>query len=388
MKLKQTPDDFRVEELADVTPGAAGKFGLYRLVKTGWTTPDAVGVIRRRWQLDARRVGYGGLKDRHAVTAQYLTVYRGPQRDFAQDAIALTYLGQVDRPFDADQIRGNRFAVTVRHLRPAEADAAGQAAGEIGRLGVPNYFDDQRFGSVGRGNKFVGREMVGGRFEAALKLALAEPYEHDRGPAKAEKLTLRELWGQWPECKAKLPRGHARSLVDYLVSHPTDFKGAVARLRPELGGLYLAAYQSFLWNRLLDRWLRTRFPADALGAIDLTVGSFAVPLAAADALAAEWAGLSLPLPSARLKVSSPDLDAVLADEGLTLSTLKVPGLQKPYFSKGDRPACLRPSGTTWAADDDDLNRGRRKLTLAFDLPRGCYATMIVKRLTSVRLQPA
>jgi tRNA pseudouridine13 synthase len=36
----------------------------------------------------------------------------------------------------------------------------------------------------------------------------------------------------------------------------------------------------------------------------------------------------------------------------------------------------------WEAGDDDLNCGRRKLTLHFELPRGCYATMVVKRLTA------
>src|SRR2546425_8917597 len=37
------------------------------------------------------------------------------------------------------------------------------------------------------------------------------------------------------------------------VHHPTDFKGALERLRPELRGLYLSAYQSYLWNRMLAR---------------------------------------------------------------------------------------------------------------------------------------
>src|SRR2546430_397931 len=48
MKLKQEPHDFQVEELTDVTPGEGGAFALYRLEKTGWTTPDALSAIRRR----------------------------------------------------------------------------------------------------------------------------------------------------------------------------------------------------------------------------------------------------------------------------------------------------------------------------------------------------
>jgi tRNA pseudouridine13 synthase len=55
MKVKQSPDDFVVEELTDVQPLQQGWFAFYRLDKIGWTTPDALHVIRRKWNLDARR---------------------------------------------------------------------------------------------------------------------------------------------------------------------------------------------------------------------------------------------------------------------------------------------------------------------------------------------
>src|SRR5262249_15434813 len=148
-------------------------------------------------------------------------------------------------------IVANRFTITLRAMSDTAVSHAAGALSQVPQTGLPNYFDDQRFGSVGDPPEFVAREMVRGNFERALWLALVAPYEHDRSEAKREKATLRQHWGDWAECKAKLPRGHARSLVDYLVTHPADFKGAVARLRPELQGLYLAAYQSYLWNRML-----------------------------------------------------------------------------------------------------------------------------------------
>ena len=78
MKLKQLPEDFFVEELTDAQPGDIGDFAFYRLEKRGWTTPDALQAIRHRWHLDLRRFSFGGLKDRHAHTVQYLTIWRGP----------------------------------------------------------------------------------------------------------------------------------------------------------------------------------------------------------------------------------------------------------------------------------------------------------------------
>src|SRR5436305_3420190 len=78
MKLKCQPDDFRVEELTDAQPGAAGRYTFYRLTKQDLGTIEAVEAICRRWNLSSRRISYAGLKDRHASTIQYLTIADGP----------------------------------------------------------------------------------------------------------------------------------------------------------------------------------------------------------------------------------------------------------------------------------------------------------------------
>jgi tRNA pseudouridine13 synthase len=386
MKVKQLPEDFRVEELTDAAPGTTGEFALYRLDKTGWTTPDALAAIRRRWQIDARRLSYGGLKDRHAVTAQHITIARGPKRNLSHERITLTYLGQRAEPFDSTDIRANRFTITLRAMNPAAVARAEDALAGIAGAGLPNYFDDQRFGSVGEQGEFVAKEMVFGRFERALWLALAAPYEFDRAGAKREKATLRDLWGKWPECQARLPKGHARSLVSYLAAHPTDFKGAVARLRPDLQGLYLSAYQSALWNRMLAAWLTTTFGAAHLTDVDLKLGQVPAPVRVPEEHRAVWEALTLPLPSARVKPEPgvmwlPIVEGVLKAEGLTLAELKIKGMQKPFFSKGDRTACVRPANLSHATEPDELNPQRTKLVLRFELPRGSYATMLVKRVS-------
>jgi tRNA pseudouridine13 synthase len=390
MKLKQTPGDFRVEELTAVRE-TAGEFAFYRLDKVGWTTPDALQIVCRKWQLPWDAISYGGLKDRHADTTQYLTVYRGPRRDLAEQRMDLVYLGQLPHPYSSRDIAANRFAVVVRHLTADEEAALIAAVADVRAFGLPNYFDDQRFGSVTPDGQFIGRELVFGRFETALKLALAAPYEFDRAESKDEKRILTENWGDWPKCKAKLPRSHARSLVTYLADHPTDFRGAIARLRPELQGMYLSAFQSELWNRMLARWLTTNLPAADLGGIDLHRGRLPVPTKVPAEALPRWQTLMLPLPCARLKPDptadwNAHAEAVLTEEGLTLKALKVPGLNKPFFSKGDRVGCLRPEGLSAEAAADDLNPGRRKVTLRFDLPRGCYATMVVKRLTAANIE--
>ena len=121
--------------------------------------------------------------------------------------------------------------------------------------GLPNYFDDQRFGSLGYSGEFIAHAWLVGNHERALELALAEANPFDRSGIKGQKAILRAHWGQWTEAKARLERSSARSIVTYLVDHPTDFRGAFARLRREFRTLYFSAFQSHLWNLILARWI-------------------------------------------------------------------------------------------------------------------------------------
>src|SRR5262245_36064179 len=196
MKIKQSPEDFQVDEVTDVVP-SEGHFALYRLEKSDWTTPDAVSAIRRQWQIRGPRLSYGGLKDRHAHTTQHLTIERGPPRNLGQKGFTLTYLGQAPEPFTSTSIRGNRFRITVRDLSADAVRRSNQALAELAVDGIANYFDDQRFGSVDAGGEFAARRMVLGDWEGALKLMLTAPYEFDRGAVKQEKAIVLRYWGDW-----------------------------------------------------------------------------------------------------------------------------------------------------------------------------------------------
>jgi len=255
----------------------------------------------------------------------------------------------------------------------------------VAACGVPNYFDDQRFGSFRPGEPFIARALIAGDFEGALKLALAAPYDFDRSPQKKEKAMLRQHWGQWQELMGLLPRGHARSLVSYLVHHPADFRGAIVRLRPELRGLYLSAYQSHLWNRILARWLHGAVPAESLRTVSLRMGDVPMPTALAEDRVAHLMQTALPLPSARARLADDDpfkpiMEAVLAEEGLTLAEMQIKGVREIFFSKGDRAIHVLPQHLRWSSAADETRPGKAKLSLIFELPRGSYATLVVKRI--------
>jgi tRNA pseudouridine13 synthase len=380
VKLKRTPEDFQVEELTDVAP-ADGPFALYRLTKRSMGTPEVIDAVVRRWGIPRRAISFGGLKDRHALTAQHVTIHRGPRRELAQSSFRLEYLGQAPKPFEARDIRANRFRVAIRDLAPDALAGAERAFDEAARDGIPNYFDDQRFGSLGQSREFIAKAWCEGNFERALWLAIADANEHDRPDDRAAKRLLRESWGRWARLKAELPKSSRRSTVTYLADHPDDFRGAFARQPAELRSLWLAAFQSRVWNQALAAVVRGAVPARRLIPIELDAGPIALygPLEEREraALAVE-----IPLPSARAQGPwRPALERAALEAGLALERMRIRHPRENFFSKGLRAAVVAPAGASREAAADEFYPKRKKLTLAFDLPRGAYATILVKRVT-------
>ena len=387
MKIKCRPEDFRVEELPTVEPNDRGRFVLYRLTKRSIGTPEAIEAVRRRWELPPDAVRHGGLKDRHATTVQYLTIYKGPERSLHQSNLDLEPVGRVDQPYAPGCFRGNRFTIVLRELSEAEAAVALKAASEIPRDGIPNYFDDQRFGSVGPSGDLIGRAWIVGDHERALWLALAEPNDSDRPDDERQKAILRDLWGRWTEAKAALDRSHARSIVTYLDDgHPDDFRGAFARLRRDLRSIYFSAYQSHLWNLVLGRFIETLTRPEQRIPYGFRTATLPVPVGLDPEQADRLASARLPLPASRTPLGDDEISSlarsVVAEQGVAWEDLRVRHLKDVFLSRGDRAAMFRPSG--WSQSDlldDELYPNRKALELGFELPRGAYATLIVKRLT-------
>jgi tRNA pseudouridine13 synthase len=98
------------------------------------------------------------------------------------------------------------------------------------------------------------------------------------------------------------------------------------------------------------------------------------------------AELTLPLPSARLRLEPGDgrlpfVLAVMAEEGLQLNQLKVQGVRDLFFARGERAVVVKATRLHYEDREDDCHPTKHKLLLCFELPRGSYATLVVKRIS-------
>lgn len=384
MKLKQIPTDFIVEELSNF-PLNGGPYAVYHLTKQSLGTPEAVDQIRERWRLPLHAISYGGLKDRHAVTRQWLTIRNGPKQSLHLDGVRLEYLGQASRPFTSENISTNRFRITLRDMGPADVEKAMAGIEEVRQFGLPNYFDKQRFGSVGWSGDFVARAWCLGDYERALWLALADPHDSDRSRDKEEKKFLREHWGDWMACKQVVRNRFRRAVVAQLADQPGEYRRAMAALRRDQRGLYLAAFQSYLWNVMASQWIARHVPLQDRFEVLIGRWMFTFFRRLSQDTAAQFRMTQIPLPSARCGIKSGPIrdlmEQAAAELGLEVRQLRIKYPRDSFFSKGERPLTFVPNNLTVVKDFDEMNPGREKLILAFDLPRGSYATILVKRIT-------
>lgn len=381
MRLKAIPEDFCVEEEIRF-PSGEGPYLLYRVRKRAVTTLEVQAQMARRLCLPLSAISFPALKDRDAVAVQYATVRgQGPQHLTGPGFVA-ERLSRLARPLSPSDLIGNRFVVTVRDLSAEEADRLGRRLAEAATEGVPNYFDQQRFGSRTVMGDSPGRYILQRDAEEALRMYLAEPMAGDPPAVRAFKREAAARWGDWRALLEMAPRpSNFRSVLTFLCDHPTDFRRALNLVTPRLLSLYLTAYQSLLWNRIAAGYLRALLGVPS-GFVEVAGERLPLFSGLADHLPP---GLTIPLPHPRALYADSLLAAVVEEvlqaEGLSLADLKPRILRRAYLPRGERPLLLCPSAASASPPvPDDRFPQRWKVVLAFILPPGSYATLLVRAL--------
>ncbi|MDX2115390.1 MAG: tRNA pseudouridine(13) synthase TruD [Planctomycetota bacterium] len=415
MTIRRTPGDFLVQErlgpefersLTAEPDAAAGRVhAVYLLRKTSLTTPEAVQQLAKAAGVRGGLGEYAGLKDKHAETEQHVSLRAGRAASsgglggaggVAEVAPALEgrgwsarLVGWSDLALTAEAIRANRFTIVVRDLARETSGEIERRAGLLrdgaGGLTVVNYFGDQRFGSARHGEGFVARRIIADDYDGALKLAIGTPARKDTGKTRVFTRLCASHWGDWKKLAAELPRCPERRAIEAL-DRGAGAREAFAALPPFLQSMYVEAFQSHLWN------------ATARGTIAaLAHESGAKPLRSDDAF-----GEMLFLPASAVSEASRTLQipllarstelrepwagparAALAEEGVSLEMLRVPGLRRPFFGEAPRTLFVRAAEFTLSSaerDEMDASGKRFKRTASFELPRGAYATVVLRAL--------
>jgi tRNA pseudouridine13 synthase len=404
-RLRDEDADFRVRELErfDLEPVDADpdtyEHLVLRVTLSGWDTNDFAKRLSDALGISRERVSWAGTKDKYAVTTQLFSVKDVDPGDLPEVRDAeIAVVGRAGRSILFGDLAGNAFEIRVADpVAPENADAIADDLREFGggSVAVPDFFGQQRFGSKRPVTHEVGLRVVREEWAEAVMAYLGNPRESEpEGTREARRFVEEER--DWQAALDRFPRrlGYERSMLHELVESggevPGDFRAALETLPSNLQRLFVHAAQSYAFNRILSERLERGLP------FDRPVEGDMVCFADTDAPG----GLALPDTDRVQRVTEGRVDTVarhcerkrafvtaplvgteteLAEDGpgeierevldemdLAPGDFDLPG---EFGSTGDRRPVLVHT---------DLDVMRDPLSFSFTLPKGSYATVVLR----------
>ncbi|MBX7059167.1 MAG: tRNA pseudouridine(13) synthase TruD [Leptospirales bacterium] len=390
-KIKVQADDFVVQEQWTLPLTEAGAFQAYQLTKSGWNTTDALHYAARHSGISYDRISYGGRKDRHATTTQLVTVEGDRPLQSPVNGFSLQYLGRSNSAMAPEYISGNAFRIVLRNIAPWQESILDENLGEVLRYGLPNYFDDQRFGAYDPKRGFLAAALLRGEIELALRIALTLRYPGEKKSARERKHILEARWGDWTACLAAAHTNLERRAFSMLLGRGKGRANVASLLSRDDLSMALSSLQSHLWNQAADRLVAANAPLSFLTAGKAGAYRFYRTLTSEAERAMQAQRLPAPGPGmGRLEAPVRQaLDQALAEQKLTARHLEDATFRDVYLKSYERPLLLHPRDLKIGERmDDERYKKKRKATVEFILPRGSFGTMVIKRLTALRRAPS
>ncbi|MEO0083943.1 MAG: tRNA pseudouridine(13) synthase TruD [candidate division WOR-3 bacterium] len=384
MKIKCQPQDFYVEEIVNIPWAQNGNYAIYKLEKKYWDTFDLLDYLTRKYHI--KNIGRAGIKDRYCHSVQYISVRDFKKPEVIEKNFKLTLVGKAQQPITINHLIKNLFKITIRDLNEKELAYLNQNLNSIKQYGLINYYDEQRMGSARAKQGFIAEKLVKRHYNGALKLYLATPSKFDDQKTRKLKKHMFENWGNWQKClNAPYDLHQYRYPLLYLLDHPKDFKGAIKTIRKDLLEMFINAYQAFIWNETVKALIKSLNLADVI--CKYRFGELYFYQQLTDAQLTYLKTLTIPAPSYKTSFSDAKIknlmSVVLAKDNLQLSDLKLDlGIKGIFFKPYLRNAIVFLDDIKLSEPSPDEQYPKKyKLSLEFSLPKGSYATILIKRLT-------
>ncbi len=320
-KIKQVIEDFIVEEIPKVK-FESGPYTYFILEKRYWNTRDAVRAIASRLKVSEKYFNVAGVKDKHALSRQYvsvLNVSRQRLESLKIKDIRIKVVGTGKERLKLGQLKANHFLVTVRNLER-----------EYDKISfIENYYDDQRFGGK---NAILGKALVKGEYRKAC-------------------YSLRLKWDN------------------------ADYIGSLRNLGKNILRIYVNSYQSLLFNQALASYLKSKYKK--YYSVDYSKGEFVF---SDERLENDNFPIVGFLTEFRNKEVGKIYDGLMQKERVK----KEDFIMRPtpeLSSEGNfRKMFVEVGSLKVSYSKDELNMGKLKAVLDFSLPPGSYATIVVKKM--------
>jgi len=399
-QIRAKYEDFYVEEIPESEPSGSGPNTWFFIEKIGRDTLDVVLDIAQELHINRKRMGFAGMKDKRAVTRQWLCVANSEVEEIEKledklYKVKILKIMQNEKKLRIGQLIGNKFRLLIRDTENPEADAktANEVLAELTMRGVPNYYGWQRFGKKRSNTHIVGKILLENDLKRVIDAYIGNPYPEEPEHIKE----VRQLYddGKLEEALEAMPRGMRyekmmlKTLLQEMKKKKTydidslddnSYKRVIGSLPKPLKRMFVHAYQSYLFNKAvseraklgIDKYIEGDIIVDndehlvhEFGdEIDERIKKFEVHPSA------PLFGSKVPLAGGELGEME---QKILDDEGVKLEDFEVPKMPK-LGSHGLRRAMRFKIGDASAKATDE------GVLVEFSIPKGCYATAVLREI--------
>ena len=156
--------DFTVEEIPLYEFTGEGEHLILKVRKKNLTTWEMLDTISNHLGIRRRDIGYAGLKDKNALTIQYISLLAKDSSkidNFSHDKIKILETTRHNNKIRVGHLKGNRFHIRLKKVLGVQKDKIDSVLEWIKLNGIPNYFGNQRFGTDGN-NWEDGKKIIDG----------------------------------------------------------------------------------------------------------------------------------------------------------------------------------------------------------------------------------
>ena len=267
-RLKMYPEDFIVNEIS-INPEQqeGGKYTIARIRTRNWETNQLVREMATQLRISRKKITYAGTKDKRAITTQ-LFCFQAPMDEVLK--INLPGFMIIDaypsnKKIMLGDLIGNKFNLVVRNIELPESEIKNRVDKIYENImksqGVPNFFGVQRFGSVRPLTHLVGKAIIKGNFKEAVRLYVGAPQKYEDETLQKIRKYFDETFDYEKTLKEMPPDyTYERTILHRLVETGGDCVSALSALPDKLLTLFIHAYQSYIFNKVLTLRLKKNLP--------------------------------------------------------------------------------------------------------------------------------
>ncbi|MBC7080940.1 MAG: tRNA pseudouridine(13) synthase TruD [Thermoplasmatales archaeon] len=392
-KIKKYPEDFVVEELPVYPKPGDGKFVIARVKSYNWETNRLIEALASSLKISSNSVGYAGIKDKRAITSQIMsfpTSIDNLKKIKLRD-VNIDILYKSREKVYRGNLLGNYFHIIVRDIN-GRYENVENVMNEILQIGgFPNFFGVQRFGVTRPITHLVGKYIIKNELKKAVMTYISYPMEGEDEESYRARKFLQET-EDFEKSLEIYPKKliFERRIIMHLAKNKDDWIGAISKLPKNLIKIFVHAYQSYLFNKILSERIKEGTPINKAIEGDVVI-PFTGEIQSKDGIVVTKDNIEKInsqiekgkcYPSAIIfgynsffaEGRMGEIERMIIEkEGINQEDFKVKSL--PFLScEGMRRIIFVPiKNLKWRLEENNL-------FIDFFLPKGCYATSLLREI--------